>query len=140
MQELDYSNEIFKNVLLEDGTLLNDYLVSNYGRVYSFKTNKLLTPTERNGYLSVTLRYNGGQYPKRINRLVMMTFSPNPDANLLQVNYINGDKLDNRISNLEWCTAKQNIIHAIETGLRKQENIIQMQLLLTSKRSRYAKC
>ena len=115
----NYFTEEFRHVLLEDGTFLDDYIVSNYGRVYSFKTNRLLTPTERNGYLSVTLIYNGGQYPKRINRLVMMAFEPNPNANLLQVNHINGDKLDNRISNLEWCTAQQNVIHAIETGLRK---------------------
>ena len=111
--------EEFKHILLEDGTVIDDYLVSNYGRVYSFKTNKLLTPTERNGYLSVSLNYGDIQYPKRINRLVMMTFAPVQNANLLQVNHINGNKLDNRLSNLEWCTAKENIAHAIRTGLRK---------------------
>lgn len=110
--------ELFKNVLLDDGTLLNDYLISNYGQVYSFKTNKFLIPAERNGYLSVTLSINGESYPKRINRLVMMTFAPVPNANLLQVNHINGNKKDNHIWNLEWCTAKQNIIHAIENGLK----------------------
>lgn len=118
IQNLNYTHEEFKNILLEDGTFLNDYIVSNYGRVYSFKTNKLLTATERNGYLSVTLFYNGRHYPKRINRLVMTTFVPIPNANLLQVNHINGNKLDNHIWNLEWCTAKENIAHAIKTGLK----------------------
>ena len=118
MKEL-YKYEEFKNIILEDGTFLNDYIISNYGRVYSFKTNKLLIPAERNGYLYVTLAYNGEQHPKRINRLVMMTFMPVLNANLLQVNHINGDKKDNSIWNLEWCTAKQNIAHAIRTGLRK---------------------
>lgn len=119
IQELNYDHEEFMHILLEDGTVLKEYIISNYGRVYSFKSNKLLIPTERNGYLSVTLFYNGIYYPKRINRLVMMTFAPIPNANLLQVNHINGNKKDNRIWNLEWCTAKQNIAHAIETGLRK---------------------
>ena len=118
-QVLNYENEQFKHIILEDGTFLNDYIISNYGRVYSFKTNKLLIPAERNGYLSVTLLYNGEEIPKRINRLVMMTFAPNPNATLLQVNHINGNKKDNRIWNLEWCTAKENIAHAIRTGLRK---------------------
>lgn len=111
--------EEFRHVRLEDGTILTDYLVSNYGRVYSFKTNKLLTPIERNGYLSVTLLYNGGQYPKRINRLIMMAFEPISNAQDFQVNHKDGNKIRNHYpDNLEWCTAKENIAHAIETGLK----------------------
>lgn len=111
--------ELFKNVILEDGKFLNDYLVSNYGQVYSYKINKLLTPAEINGYLYVTLFYDGVPHSKRIHRLVMMAFAPNENAQFLQVNHINGNKKDNCIQNLEWCTPKENIAHAIETGLKR---------------------
>lgn len=56
---------------------------------------------------------------KTIHRLVAETFLPNPNE-LLQVNHIDGNKHNNNIDNLEWCTQKYNIQEAWRMGLAKQ--------------------
>ena len=84
------------------------YDASTEGRIWSRRTNKILTPIENgNGYKGVNLGYNNRQL---IHRLVCMTFVPNPDPeHLTQVNHINEDKSDNRSCNLEWCDSKYNL-------------------------------
>jgi hypothetical protein len=69
-----------------------------------------------NGYRFVCLRKNGINSNKSIHRLVATCFIPNP-YNLPMVNHKDGNKLNNHVSNLEWCTAKENLQHAIDTGL-----------------------
>lgn len=93
------------------------YLVSALGEVHSMKTNRILKLAKGNsGYLQVVLRINGKGQGRMVHRLVATAFVPNP-ANLPVVNHINGDKLDNRAENLEWCTYSQNSIHANRAGL-----------------------
>ena len=68
------------------------------------------------GYYMVSFSYNNKTKPQRVHRLIANTFIPN-DNNLKFVNHIDGNKLNNEISNLEWCTHSHNMKHAFETGL-----------------------
>ncbi len=102
-----------------------DYYITDAGDVYSRKAHngasgriKKLKPHKNGpGYLFVSITgQNKKLYSKRIHRIVAETFVQNPD-NKKQVNHINGDKLDNRAVNLEWCTHGENIHHAYIMGL-----------------------
>ena len=100
----------------------NAYLISNKGRIYSKLSNKFLKCyLDNDGYYNISLLTNE-DYPRRIkryrlNRLVAYEFISNPE-NLPIVNHIDGNKINNNIKNLEWCTAQENTIHADITGLR----------------------
>ena len=68
------------------------------------------------GYEQVTLRKEGKKKTVRINRIIAQTFIPNPD-NLPQVNHIDGNKLNNCVENLEWCTPSQNMKHCFNNKM-----------------------
>jgi len=102
------------------------FQISNKGRVKSLarvdrrghrvKERILKHHTSRNGYHRVGLNKNG-KYPiKYIHRLISEAFIPNPE-NKPQINHIDGNKLNNKIDNLEWVTSKQNCIHARDNRL-----------------------
>lgn len=67
------------------------------------------------GYQTVVIR----RKTHMIHRLVAQAFIPNPD-NKPCVNHIDGNKLNNHVSNLEWCSIQENNLHARQTGLHKQ--------------------
>lgn len=87
------------------------------------------------GYPSVCLSVKGKVVRFYIHRLVATTFIPNPE-NKKQVNHIDGNKLNNHISNLEWCTNQENSKHAYYTGLSdvpkklNKEQVEEIQLLI----------
>lgn len=113
--------EIWKDIPNYEGL----YMVSNLGRVKSLPKNNhkeiiLKNKITKDGYYETALSKNNKQKWIRTHRLVAQAFIPNPD-NKPQVNHIDGNKLNNNVDNLEWCTNQENINHAIRTGL---ENFI----------------
>lgn len=96
-----------------------DYQVSNFGRVKSFKFGKerILKPTSNtDGYLCVGLCKDGKMKTCKIHRLVAEAFVPNP-KNLPEVDHIDTNKLNCRVENLRWATGEENRKYAVEAGL-----------------------
>lgn len=114
------------------------YQVSNLGRIRTvkrntknqFKDKSLIRKLEQrnNGYLAVRLYKDNKSKKFNVHRLVAEAFIKNKN-NYAYVNHINGDKQDNRVDNLEWCTASENMKHAIKQGLidlkKHQKAVIQ---------------
>lgn len=102
------------------------YQVSSLGRVktverYEAERNRIIrerirVPVAVHGYLYCELWKNGKHKRYAIHRLVATAFIPNPDGRP-QVNHLDGDKTNNSVTNLEWCTASENERHAYETEL-----------------------
>ena len=98
------------------------YQVSNLGRVLSLMTNhgkpqRKIKAQYARKYAAVNLSIKDQNYTKDIHRLVAVAFVPNPD-NKPMVNHIDGVKLNNNASNLEWSTCSENHKHAYASGLR----------------------
>lgn len=84
------------------------YFVSNFGDIYSAKTNKLLKKSDDGyGYDQVNLYYGGKVHPIKVHRLVAEAFVPNP-LNKPQVNHKDRNRKNNFFENLEWCTNTEN--------------------------------
>ena len=111
--------EEWKNVNLIFTDIFSKYYeVSCHGKIRNKKTKRLLSQNLRNGYYSVCLYDPETDKKKTVNvhRIVAETFLSNPLEN---VNHINGNKMDNNLSNLEWVTSQQNARHALTNGLLK---------------------
>lgn len=116
--------EIWKDIEGYEGY----YQVSNLGRVKSlrrwsgtqyYNREKIIKPwLTIKGYYRVQLSRNGVYKNFFLHRLVAEAFIPNP-KNKPQVNHIDGNTKNYSISNLEWATARENVQHACDTGLKK---------------------
>ena len=106
----------------------NIYKISNLGNVLSLNygaknhtlsniKKQLKQSKSSTGYLHVQLYKNGSVSTKLVHLLVANAFLPNTE-NKSEINHIDGNKNNNSASNLEWVTHKENLNHAIKTGLR----------------------
>lgn len=110
----------------------NRYAITKNGRVWRKaiigydKRNRpkkqggyfLKTLKTQHGYLAVDISLDGVTKRKYIHRLLAQAHIPNLE-NKPQINHKNGIKTDNRLRNLEWCTIRENVLHAFSTGLIK---------------------
>jgi len=88
------------------------YEVSELGAVVNINTGRALKPeTTRNGYMRVKLCGNGDTKKFLLHRLVAGLYIPNPLGKPC-VNHIDGDKGNNSVANLEWCTYSENEVHS----------------------------
>lgn len=93
-------------------------LVNEEGRVYNATTCQEVKQRKKNGYMTVTLR-SGGKYKMiGVHRLVCDAFHGAPPTPQHQPDHINGDKTDNRPSNLEWVTPQTNVRRARSKAVR----------------------
>jgi len=95
------------------------YAISSHGRVKSIKRRLIKKQSIKWEYYSINLWRNGNTWCKRVHRLVAEAFKPNPE-NKPQVNHKDGNKLNNRASNLEWATRSENTVHSFKNGLQKK--------------------
>lgn len=110
--------ELWKSV----SGLEEKYEVSNFGRIKNKRTGRVRkTPTGKRGYPVFSAKREDGKFLLiTVHSCVAKAFLPNPN-NLPQVNHIDGNKENNFLTNLEWCTAQENNLHARKMGLHKSD-------------------
>jgi hypothetical protein len=114
------------------------YLISNYGNVYSYKSEKYLkVQMDKDKYPYVDLWNNGERKHKRVHILVAKAFILNPE-NKPQVNHMDGNKFNFRSDNLEWMTEEENIEHAVKNGFEILNNFRNKSRIANEEQKYYA--
>ena len=97
-----------------------NYSISDDGVITNLTTGHIKKLWEcKNGYLYVDLQHKGYRSKFPLHRLLATHFLPNPNQKRT-VNHIDGNKLNNSLSNLEWATYSENMQHAYDTSLNHQ--------------------
>jgi len=108
-----------KDVLEFDGL----YKITEYGDIYKLTNNglkKMKNQIDKDGYMVLNFYFGKKYFGRKVHRLVAQYYIPNP-LNKRCVNHIDGNKKNNHISNLEWVTHSENMIHATNMGLAKNK-------------------
>ena len=100
-----------------------EYKIDKTGNIYNKSGAKMKTWVSPQGYMRVGLRRNGSKKQFFVHRLIAITYIPNPSG-LPIINHIDGDKLNNNVGNLEWCTHSHNSRHAQKLGLTKVKKLV----------------
>ena len=109
------------------GDVLLEERVIKRGNNHMTLKRKLLKEKLNQGYVVVQFRINGKNKVHRVHRMVMLAYS-GVSGDGLDVNHKNGNKEDNHISNLEWCTRSENLIHSYRvlgriSGMKGMESV-----------------
>ena len=116
-------NEVETFVKIEG---FENYEVSNLGKVRNIKSRRILKPSlNEDGYLRHCLSENNKKKYLFLHRILATAFIDNPDEKP-QVNHIDENKTNNDLSNLEWCTVKENMIHGTRTKRSAEKRSIEV--------------
>lgn len=104
------------------------YEVSSHGNLrshypHNFREGDVLRSYNHNGYRRVHLCKDGKLEKFLVHRLVAEAFIPNPE-NKPYINHIDGNRHNNHVENLEWCTNRENIVHAVKMGTVSTANAV----------------
>lgn len=117
-----------KYEILKDGTVYRKQrtYTDSLGRTITLKRIKC-KPKINRGYYVYRLVNDSGKYKNiTAHRLVALEYIPNPN-NYPVINHIDGNKLNNNVDNLEWCTVHHNNMHAVNMGLYKNlKSVVQL--------------
>ena len=94
----------------------NGYFVASNGKIFNKRGRELKPASNLKGYKFVSFSHKGKTKNEMLHRVLAKCFIPNPN-NYPQINHKDGNKSNNKLDNLEWCTPSQNVQHAWDNGL-----------------------
>lgn len=99
--------------IMKSKIIYDNYTIYENGDIYNKYNKKMVSVDNGRGYLSLGLQIEpkGKRVYKAVHRLLAEAFIPNPN-NYSDVNHIDGNRRNNNLSNLEWCTHGENIQHS----------------------------
>lgn len=97
-----------------------NYMISSEGRILNKASLKFISTSinKRHKHRAVRLWNNGKSRLLKVYRIKAIAFIPNPE-NKREVNHLDGDRMNEDLSNMEWSTPKENMKHSFITGLAK---------------------
>lgn len=118
---------------------ISDYVINEAGVVLKITTKQIMTPTiSPYNYVIIGLTVNGNSKSYRLHRLLAIVFVGRPSRHVnkifdeLHINHIDGNKRNNSIDNLEWCTNEENVKHAWINNLTNCEKPVLVKNIITN--------